>query len=166
MQTIRTNPGHPEASSGMALPYPSDDDEPAPSERAAAPVPDHIGEAPRMRVLRLRIAGWDVVATLLLWGSLLIAATMTNWPSRLFGFTANICDEDTCGAVPFGIDYYIHPLVWGGIGAAIAATVLGPFVSMLKGWYMSFWPALAVGVLLVTSVAGSIITAFSQPYWH
>jgi hypothetical protein len=31
---------------------------------------------------------------------------------------------------------------------------------------MSFWPALAVGVLLLTSVVGSVLTAFSQPYWH
>jgi hypothetical protein len=148
----------------MAMPYPPDNDEPAPSERAASPVYEHTDEPPR--VLRLRIVGWDVVATLLLWGSLLMAVTMTNWPKRLFGFTANICDEDTCGAVPFGIDFYIHPLVWGGVGAAIAAAVFGPFVSMLKGWYMSFWPALAVGVLLLTSVVGSVVTAFSQPYWH
>jgi hypothetical protein len=77
-----------------------------------------------------------------------------------------VCTEDTCGPVPYGIDMYIYPVVWGGIGAAIAAAVIGPFVSLLKGWYMSFWPVLALAVLIVSSIAGTVITAFSQQYWH
>jgi len=107
-----------------------------------------------------------VICTLVLLGSLLLLATMTNWPSKLFGFTSEICEGDACGYVPYGLDYYIHPLVWGGVGAAIAAAVLGPFVSMLKGWYMSFWPALAVGVIVLSSVAGSLLVAFCQNYWR
>ena len=87
---------------------------------------------------RLRIAAWDVICTLAILGALLLLATMTKWPSTLFGFMSQVCEGDECGAVPFGIDYYIRPLVWGGIGAAITAATIGPFVSMLKGWYMSF----------------------------
>ena len=76
-----------------------------------------------------------------------------------------MCEGDTCGPVPFGVDYYIHPVVWGGIGAAIAAAVIGPFVSLLKGWYMSFWPVLALAILMVSSVAGFMLTTFSERYW-
>ena len=65
--------------------------------------------------------------------------------------------------MPFGVDMYIYPVVWGGIGAAVAAAGIGPFVSLLKGWYMSFWPVLSLAILMVSSVAGDFITIFSQP---
>ncbi|WP_082977358.1 hypothetical protein [Mycobacterium sp. 852002-50816_SCH5313054-b] len=137
---------------------------PDPGDRVAAPpAPDQPHQAPR--VLRLRIVPWDVVCTVALLVLLVVLATATTWPARLFGFLANVCEGDTCGAVPFGVDYYIRPLVWGGIGAAIAAAGIGPFVSLLKGWYMSFWPVLSLALLMVASVAGSILTTFSARYW-
>ena len=117
------------------------------------------------RVLRLRIAAWDVACTVTLLVLLVVLATATTWPHRLFGFLGNVCEGETCGPVPFGIDYYIRPLVWGGIGAAIAAAGIGPFVSLLKGWYMSFWPVLALGILMVSSAAGFLLTIFSERYW-
>lgn len=120
---------------------------------------------PAPRVLRLRIAAWDVVCTVTLLALLVVLATATTWPARLFGFLANVCEGEMCGPVPFGIDYYIHPVVWGGIGAAIAAAAIGPFVSLLKGWYMSFWPVLAFALIMVSSVAGSMLTTFSARYW-
>jgi hypothetical protein len=120
-------------------------------------------EAPR--VLRLRIAAWDVVCTVALLALLVVLATATNWPTRLFGFLANVCEGERCGPVPYGIDLYIRPVVWGGIGAAIAAAAIGPVVSLLKGWYMSFWPVLALAVIMVSSVAGSMLTIFSERYW-
>ncbi|OSC41348.1 hypothetical protein B8W66_09255 [Mycobacterium decipiens] len=92
--------------------------------------------------------------------------TMTSWPAQLFAFTENVCPPDDCPPVPFGINYYIYPVVWGGIGAAIAAAVIGPFVSMLKGWYMSFWPIISIAVITLTSVAGYAMTGFSERYWH
>ncbi len=138
--------------------------DPNPGDRIAAPpAPDEPHQAPR--VLRLRIVPWDVVCTVALLVLLVVLATATTWPARLFGFLANVCEGDTCGPVPFGVDYYIRPLVWGGIGAAIAAAGIGPFVSLLKGWYMSFWPVLSLVLLMVASVAGSILTAFSARYW-
>ena len=91
------------------------------------------------------------------WWSL---ATATDLGSRLFGFLKDVCTGDDCPPVPFGVDFYIYPLVWGGIGAAIAAAVVGPVVSLLKGWYLSFWPLLAIGIIVVSSVAGSSLTAF------
>jgi hypothetical protein len=133
-----------------------------PEDSAVSPA-DSYPEAPR--VLRLRVAAWDVICTLALMGSLLLLATVTNWPTRLFGFMAQVCEGDECGAVPFGIDFYIRPLVWGGIGAAITAAVLGPFVSMLKGWYMSFWPALSLALIVVSAVVGSVLTIICRPYW-
>ena len=54
--------------------------------------------------------------------------------------------------------------MWGGIGAAVTAAVIGPFVSMLKGWYMSFWPVLSVGLLTVTSVAGYALAGYSSTF--
>jgi hypothetical protein len=134
---------------------------PAPSDS------DHSGHSEHKppRVLRLRIAAWDVSCTVALLMLLVILATATNWPKRLFGFLANVCEGESCGPVPFGIDYYIHPVVWGGIGAAVAAAVVGPFVSLLKGWYMSFWPVLALALIMVSSVAGAILTIFSERYW-
>jgi len=38
-------------------------------------------------------------------------------------------------------------------------------VSLLKGWYMSFWPVLSLALLMVASMAGSILTTFSARYW-
>ena len=150
----------------MASPHQPDD--PSAGDPIAAPPapdqpdqPDH--QAPR--VLRLRIAAWDVICTVTLLVLLVVLATATTWPTRLFGFLADVCEGETCGPVPFGIDYYIRPVVGGGIDAAIAAAGIGPFVSLLKGWYMSFWPVLALTILMVASVAGSMLTTFSERYW-
>jgi hypothetical protein len=85
-------------------------------------------------------------------------------PSRLYGFTADICAADSCPPAPFGINYWIYPVVWGGLGAACAAAVIGPFVSLVKGWYLFFWPLLAIAIVAVSSVAGSVMTAFSEHY--
>lgn len=136
---------------------------PHPTAGADSPLVDYDDEAPR--VIRVRLAAWDVISTVALLAVLIVLATATTWPTRLFGFLEHVCADETCGPVPFGVDYYIRPLVWGGIGAAIAAAVIGPLVSILKGWYMSFWPVLALMLIMVSSVAGSILTTFSERYW-
>ncbi|PQM46925.1 hypothetical protein C1Y40_02901 [Mycobacterium talmoniae] len=59
----------------------------------------------------------------------------------------------------FGINYYVYPVVWGGLGAAVAAAILGPFVSLLKGWYMCFWMAIALAMVLLSSLVGSLLSA-------
>ncbi|HEY3994723.1 MAG TPA: hypothetical protein VGM40_02065 [Mycobacterium sp.] len=120
-------------------------------------------EAPR--VLRVRLAPWDVLCTVVMYVLLVFVATSTSWPTRLFGFLANVCEGDECGLVPVGADMYIYPVVWGGVGAAITAAVVGPVVSILKGWYMSFWPVLALALIVGSAVVGSALTVFSQPYW-
>lgn len=129
---------------------------------ARGPVAEYDEEAPR--VLRLRLAAWDVVCTVALLVLLALLATATSWPERLFGFLANVCEDETCGPVPYGLDLYIHPVVWGGIGAALTAAVVGPVVSLLKGWYMSFWPVLSLALVMASSVAGSMLTMFSERY--
>ncbi len=128
-----------------------------------SPLVDYDDEAPR--IIRVRLAPWDVTCTVALLAALVVLATATTWPTRLFGFLEHVCADETCGTVPFGIDYYIRPVVWGGIGAAIAAAVVGPLVSILKGWYMSFWPVLALTIIMVSSVAGAMLTTFSERYW-
>jgi hypothetical protein len=161
----------------MALPYPFDD-----SERADPPrAPQESGNADNFRpvayganeadqekshVIRLRVAPWDVIATITLLVLLVVLATATTWPTRLYGFLSDVCTGESCGLVPYGVDMYIYPVVWGGIGAAIAAAGIGPFVSLLKGWYMSFWPVLSLAILMGSSVAGDMITVFSTRYWH
>lgn len=153
----------------MATPHQPDSAGPAPapesgrSGEALHPPADYDAEAPR--VLRVRLAAWDIACTVTLLVLLAVLATATTWPSRLFGFLANVCEDETCGPVPFGLDLYIHPVVWGGIGAALTAAVIGPVVSILKGWYMSFWPVLALALVMVSSVAGSMLTMFSERYW-
>ena len=127
------------------------------------PLVDYDDEAPR--VLRVRVAPWDVICTVVLLVLLAVLATATTWPTRLFGYLANVCEDETCGPVPYGLDLYIHPVVWGGIGAAMAAAVIGPVVSLLKGWYMSFWPVLSLALVMVSSIAGSLLTMFSERYW-
>jgi hypothetical protein len=117
-------------------------------------------------VLRLRLVPWDVICTIALLATLLVAATATDWGSRLFGFLKDVCTGDDCPPVPYGVDFYIYPVVWGSIGAAIAAAVVGPVVSLLKGWYLSFWPLLAIAIIVLSSVAGSVLTAFCSQYWH
>ncbi|BBY08518.1 hypothetical protein [Mycobacterium noviomagense] len=113
---------------------------------------------------RLRLELWDVICTVAIWAVAVAVATTTTWPARLYGFTDDICAADSCPPAPFGINYWIYPVVWGGLGAACAAAVIGPFVSLVKGWYMFFWPLLAIGIVAVSSVAGSVLTAFSEHY--
>jgi hypothetical protein len=120
----------------------------------------------RSPVLRLRLVPWDVAGTIALLLTLVVAAIATDWYSGLFGFLKDFCFDEDCGPVPMGVDFYIFPVVWGGLGAAVAAALLGPVVSLLKGWYMSFWPVLAVAVVVLSSVAGSALTDYSYPYWH
>ncbi|ORW56778.1 hypothetical protein AWC20_01795 [Mycobacterium parmense] len=145
--------------------YPPDLDDARPANPAAPPGAPAGSQGYVPHVLRLRLAAWDVTCTAVLLILLLLLATETTWPARLFGFLRNVCEGEECGPVPFGVDYYIHPVVWGGIGAAIAAAVVGPLVSLLKGWYMSFWPVLSLALIMVSSVAGSILTMFSARYW-
>ncbi|OBF65792.1 hypothetical protein A5753_00375 [Mycobacterium sp. 852002-51971_SCH5477799-a] len=157
----------------MATPQPPDSAAPG-AEAGPAPGPgwsrdthypllDYDDEA--LRVLRVRVAPWDIVCTVALLVLLAVLATATTWPTRLFGFLANVCEDETCGPVPYGLDLYIHPVVWGGIGAAMTAAVIGPVVSLLKGWYMSFWPVLSLALVMVSSIAGSLLTMFSERYW-
>jgi hypothetical protein len=151
------------------VPYDAHDSPPAPADSDEfRPVP-YVADLPseqKRRVIRLRVAAWDLIATITLLTLLVVLATATSWPAKLFGFLGDVCTEETCGLVPYGIDMYIYPVVWGGIGAAVAAAAIGPFVSLLKGWYMSFWPVLALAILLGSSVTGAMITIFSQRYWH
>ena len=114
----------------------------------------------------MRLVPWDVTCALALLVALLLAATATDWGSRLFGFLKDVCTGDDCPPVPYGVDFYIYPLVWGGIGAAIAAAVVGPVVSLLKGWYLYFWPLLAIAIVAVSSAAGYELTAYCSQYWH
>jgi hypothetical protein len=129
------------------------------------PLPgDYVDSPPP--VLRLRLVPWDVACTIVLLLALVVAAIATHWYSGLFGFLKDFCMDDDCGPVPMGVDFYIFPVVYGGLGAAVAAALLGPVVSLLRGWYMSFWPVLAIAVLVLSSVAGSALTDYSYPYWH
>ncbi|GBE66178.1 hypothetical protein MFM001_26400 [Mycobacterium sp. MFM001] len=115
---------------------------------------------------RVRLALWDLICTAAIWVVVVVVAVTTGLPSHLFGFLAQVCPADNCPPAPFGIDQWIYPVVWGGIGAAAAAAVIGPFVSVVKGWYLFFWPLLAVAIVMLSSLAGSAITAFSEPYWR
>lgn len=128
------------------------------------PSPDQHDDSPP-RLLRLRLVPWDVISLLTLLALIAVIAFGTDWYSRLFGFLKDVCVGD-CPPAPFGIDFYIYPVVWGGIGAAGAAMLLGPAVSLLKGWYLSFWPLLAIVLVLVASGAGAALTDYSGSYWH
>ncbi|OMC21148.1 MULTISPECIES: hypothetical protein [unclassified Mycobacterium] len=148
---------------------PRQPDHPRPDDPAEPPAVPYDADESRSeppRVIRLRVAAWDVICTVVLLALLIVLATATSWPSKLYGFLPEVCSDETCGPVPYGIDMYIYPLVWGGVGAAVAAAGIGPFVSLLKGWYMSFWPVLALAIVVVSSAAASMITVFSQRYWH
>ncbi len=164
----------------MALPYPFEDPHRGdrvgspprarqsgdPDDFQPMPYGDNDSDGQKSRVIRLRVAPWDLIATITLVVLLVILATATTWPTRLYGFLGEVCTDESCGLVPFGVDGYIYPVVWGGIGAAIAAAGIGPFVSLLKGWYMSFWPVLSLAIIMVSSVVGDSLTVFSSRYWH
>jgi hypothetical protein len=145
----------------MAAPHQPDDSSPG----------DHANSSPvssedHVPLLRLRLAPWDVICTVAMLAAIAVAAVTTDWVSLLFGFLNDMCTGDTCAPVPYGVDFYIYPVVWGGVGAAFAAALIGPFVSLLKGWYMSFWPVLALALVFLSSLAGSALTAFSAHFWH
>lgn len=117
-------------------------------------------------MLRLRIAIWDVAGAVAIYTVLIGLLAATSWTSQLFGFAENVCPPDSCAPVPYGINFYILPVLWGGIGAAIAAGGLGPLISLAKGWYVSFWPVIAMAILISTSIIGYAMTGFSERYWH
>jgi len=142
----------------MASPQHFDDPSAGDDAGSAAPSPPPV--------LRLRLVPWDVISAIALLALLVVMATTLDLGSRLFGFLKDVCTGDDCPPVPYGVDFYIYPVVWGGIGAAIAAAVIGPVVSLLKGWYLSFWPLLAIGIVVLSSVAGSMLTAYCSQYWH
>ena len=148
----------------MASPHQPDDTKPG--DPTDSPAVSDDSDDMRPQVLKLRIVPWDVICTLAALGVLLIVVSMTSWPTRLFAFSDSVCMEEDCPPVPYGVNYYIFPVMWGGIGAAVTAAVLGPFVSMLKGWYMSFWPVLALAIIMVSSVVGDSLTMFSTRYWR
>jgi len=39
-------------------------------------------------------------------------------------------------------------------------------VSLLKGWYLSVWPLLSIGIIVLSSVVGSVLTTYCSQYWH
>jgi hypothetical protein len=39
-------------------------------------------------------------------------------------------------------------------------------VSLLKGWYLFFWPLLAIACLAVGAAGGLILTIYSSQFWH
>jgi hypothetical protein len=142
----------------MASPQQFDDPSAGDDVRSSAPSPPPV--------LRLRLVPWDVISALAMLVLLVVMAITLDLGSRLFGFLKDVCTGDDCPPVPYGVDFYIYPVVWGGIGAAIAAAVIGPVISLLKGWYLSFWPLLAIGIVILSSVAGSMLTAYCGQYWH
>ncbi|CAM2825879.1 hypothetical protein BST27_04865 [Mycobacterium intermedium] len=132
-------------------------------EEVPETMPEQVTE-PGPQIIRLRIKPWDLVFTMALLGALLLLLSLTSWSSKLFGFTETVCVTDDCPPVPYGVNFYIYPFMWGGIGGAITAAVLGPFVSMVRGWYMSFWPFISVAVLTITSVLCSALAGFSARF--
>ena len=127
---------------------------------------DHADSDSPAPVLRLRLVPWDLCGLIAVWVLLLFIVFTTDWYSTLFGFMKDVCTGDDCPPVPFGVDFYFLPVVWGGNGAGVAAGLIGPVVSLLKGWYLSFWPPLAIAIVLFCSVAGSLLTAYCGTYWH
>ena len=86
----------------MASPQQSDG--PSPGDHAHSPPP----------VLRLRLVPWDVFCSVTLLATLVVVAIATDWYSGFFGFLTDVCTGDECPPVPFGVDFYIYPVVWGG----------------------------------------------------
>lgn len=122
--------------------------------------PDEAGPDDHPRIIRLRIVPADLICTVALLVVMLVVAITTDWWSALFGFLDDVCVADDCPPAPFGVNYFIYPVVWGGIGAAVAAAVVGPVVSLLKGWYLCFWMVIAVGMILLSALVGSIMSGW------
>lgn len=115
---------------------------------------------------RDRVAPWDVICTIVVWVVLLVAAAAAAWLSLLFAFATDKCPTDGCPPVPFGIDAWIYPVTWGGIGLALAVAAIGPLVSIRRRWYMFVWPVVAIGMVVKSFLAGFAMTGFSARYWH
>src|SRR5260370_39496176 len=88
------------------------------------PSPSHHEDSPP-RVLRLRLIPWDVSSVLALLALLAVIAFGTDWYSTLFGFLKDVCSGD-CPPAPFRVDFYIYPLVFGGIGAPRPTRLVAP----------------------------------------
>ena len=134
-------------------------------------MPDHTDDVADDRddqrpLLVLRLSIVDLLCTLSLLTLLVVLTTMTDWPEKLYAFLPDVCMGDDCQPVPFGVNFYILPVTWGGIGAAVAAAVIGPLVSLVKGWKMYYWPILSAAILMVSSLVGNALTMFSMRFWH
>ncbi|WP_421845252.1 hypothetical protein [Mycobacterium sp.] len=145
----------------MALPNKLNSPEPG-DDTDSAPEP-YDDEPP---IDRVRVVVLDVICTVAMWIAVFVVATTTRWPAELFGFLDDVCAPGTCAPVPYGVDIWIYPVVWGGIGAAISAAIIGPCVSLIKGWYMSVWLVVAIAIVFVSSLAGYAMTTFCQTYWY
>ncbi len=91
---------------------------------------------------------------------LAVLAFGTNWYARLFGFLKDVCIGE-CPPAPFGVDFYIYPLVWGGIGAAVAAALRRAAGVAAEGLVSVLLAALAIVLVLFASAAGTALTDFS-----
>ncbi len=116
-------------------------------------------------VRRSRVATWDVICTAVAWSVLVMAAVAATWISLFFAFATDSCSGD-CPPVPYGIDNLIYPVTWGGIALALIMATFGPVVSLWRRWYMFVWPIVALGIVIVSIVAGFAMTSFSARYWH
>jgi hypothetical protein len=119
----------------------------------------------RQPVRTNRVATWDVICTAVAWSVLFMAAAAATWVSLFFAFATDSCSGD-CPPVPYGIDNLIYPVTWGGIAVALIMATFGPVVSIWRRWYMFVWPTVALGIVIVSIVAGFAMTAFSARYWH
>jgi hypothetical protein len=95
----------------MASPQQPDDPHPDDHDDSFRPVPYDFNASgadyEKPRIIRLRIAPWDVICTVALLALLIVLATATSWPSKLYGFLGEVCSDETCGPVPYGVDFYI-----------------------------------------------------------
>lgn len=107
-----------------------------------------------------RVAVWDVICTVAVWVVLVILAVTAAWLSSLPGFAADMCRTDNCP--PLGLDDLFYPVTRGGTVAAFVVAVIGPFVSLRRRHSMFIWPVLAVGILIVSYVAGYAMTVVGQ----
>lgn len=83
----------------------------------------------------------------------------TDWATRLYRFRHNGLSGRylRTGAIR---NRYVDPA--SGVGRYWCG--IGSFVPLLKGWYMFFWPIRSFAILLVSAVAGSLMTNSSERY--
>lgn len=101
-----------------------------------------------------RRSPWDTAAAVIIAALALLSAAASVLLSTFFVMAVDACGPDNCD---FSWLTWAYVVTWGGVAVALAVGVAGMVRAAWRGTVMWVWPALTIGLVLVTFVAGVLL---------